>query len=77
MILTRGLIDPLTIHEVRRCGLTVADLARFTSISYSRLHRAINTGSFNHITPDELRAVRRALVLSKTRDPNFYADPLA
>lgn len=76
MSTARGVIGPLSIQEIRRCGLTVAELARFTSISYNRLYRAA-TGSTDHLTADELLTVRRALVLALSRNRERPGDVLA
>jgi hypothetical protein len=76
MSIARGVIGPLSIQEIRRCGLTVAELARFTSISYNRLYRAA-TGSTDHLSPNELLTVRRALVLALSRDRERSGDVLA
>jgi cobalamin biosynthesis protein CobD/CbiB len=76
MSVAHGIIGPLTIKEIRRCGLTLAELSRFTSISYSRLYRAC-TGSTDNLEPDELHTVRRALALALSRDPSRPGSPLS
>jgi hypothetical protein len=76
MPVAHGVLGPLSIQEVRRAGLTVAELARFTSISYNRLYRA-TTGSTDHLTISELQTVRRALVLALSRDRERPGDALA
>jgi hypothetical protein len=76
MSVANGVIGPLSIQEVRRCGLTVAELARFTSLSYNRVYKAVS-GSTDHLTADELVSIRRALVLALSRNRERRGDLLA
>lgn len=71
-----GIVGPISLQEIRRCGLSVAELARFTGISYNRLYKAA-CGNTDHIEPDELRSIRRALALALSRDPSRPGSPLA
>jgi len=76
MSTAQGVLGPLSIQEIRRCGLTVAELARFTNLSYNRVYKAA-TGSTDHLTRSELLSVRRALVLALSRDRERPGDVLA
>jgi hypothetical protein len=76
MSVAQGVLGPLSLQEIRRCGLTIAELAEFTSISYNRLYKAAR-GSTDHLTPSELLSVRRALVLALSRDRERSGDVLA
>jgi len=75
MSIATGVLGPISLQEIRRCGLTVAELARFTGISYGRLYRAA-CGATDHLTASELQSIRRALVLALSRDRQ-YSDALA
>jgi hypothetical protein len=62
-----GIHGPISIREIRRSGLTVAELARLTNISYGRLYRAA-CGMTDHLTVTEIQTVRHAMVLALSRD---------
>jgi alkylated DNA nucleotide flippase Atl1 len=61
----QGVIGPISLREIRGAGMTIADLARATRISYWRVYRAAG-GNADNLSPDEQREVRRALVIART-----------
>ncbi len=71
-----GIVGPISLHEIRRCGLSVAELARFTGISYNRLYKAA-CGNTDHMEASEILSIRRALALALSRDPSRPGSPLS